>query len=283
MANAFVFAIIAAFIHATWNFAVRGLRCDLSFLWASLLPIVVVLLLILTDFNFLSLSMPSSIFFLLSGVIHALYFELLTKAYKTGEVSIVYPLSRAIGICGIILLEMSLFGWLPSWEGIIGVFLTVLGIGTIIYAAKRSSTSSVDMQLACLLGLLVVSSGIVDKVAVNHIHPLTYLVGSFALALLILAPVIFTRFTFKEVIWGYTNHPIAAILLGGGIVCAYWLVLIAYQSSWVSYIVPIREFSIVISVMGGWLILKEKLTLPKLIATAFITLGLIILRFAMHD
>ena len=59
---------------------------------------------------------------------------------------------------------------------------------------------------------------------------------------------------------------------------AYWLVLWAYQLvERVSYVVAFRQFSIVVGALLAVVVLKEHPPVPRVLAIALITLGLVLI------
>ena len=113
---------------------------------------------------------------------HTIYFWLLARAYKFGEISIVYPIARGsgIGLTGFL-------GWLILDEnlnlpGIIGIGSICLGIFCIAFPLVKQ-TNSVKKGLISALGVgaTIVSYSLIDKVGVNIVNPIVYIFGMFFL------------------------------------------------------------------------------------------------------
>ena len=69
-------------------------------------------------------------------------------------------------------------------------------------------------------------------------------------------------------------------LIGLGVVGTYLLILFAFRLEQASYIVAVREFSVVVGALMGAVFLTESLTLPKILGIASIAGGLILVRLA---
>ena len=60
----------------------------------------------------------------------------------------------------------------------------------------------------------------------------------------------------------------------------YLLVLFAFQMGSVSYVVAVRELSIVVVVVLSVTVLREPLTLPRCLSTAAILIGVVLAKLA---
>ncbi len=69
-------------------------------------------------------------------------------------------------------------------------------------------------------------------------------------------------------------------LIGVGAMGTYLLILFAFPLEQASYIVAVREFSIVVGALLGAVFLTERLTPPKILGIAAIAGGLILVRLA---
>ncbi len=69
-------------------------------------------------------------------------------------------------------------------------------------------------------------------------------------------------------------------LIGFADPAAYLIILVCYTLGAASYIVALREFSVVIASFLGLFILKEKFTWSKITAIGLITVGMIVMKLA---
>ena len=129
----FIFVLAAAIFHALWNFAARKVSGNLVVIWLALLtgcvlifPVVIVIV-IYGDSNG-SFTIYNVSCVISTGVLHAVYFALLSRAYERSEISVVYPIARGTGvgltaICALLLLKEEI-----SILGAIGILMILIGI-----------------------------------------------------------------------------------------------------------------------------------------------------------
>jgi uncharacterized membrane protein len=132
---------------------------------------------------------------------------------------------------------------------------------------------------ALLVGASITGYSVVDKLGVGHAHPVIYISAMFTLTALLLAPyVLYGKKT--ECVFAYTYLKKYIGLIGIGSIFTYLLILFAFRLGPVSYIVAAREFAVVIGSVLGFVILKERLTLRKIVGIAAIVVGLILVKIA---
>ena len=101
----FVFVLLSAVLHASWNFVARRNAGNLTVFWWSLwisclllLPFVAGVAVSQGIEGFQAMLADGWIYVLATGIIHTFYFLLLARAYEHGEISLVYPIARGSGI-----------------------------------------------------------------------------------------------------------------------------------------------------------------------------------------
>ena len=125
---AFLLVILAAALHALWNFAAKKASGNLSVIWIGLVLATIAtipfLFFLSPEQIFVSKAWP---FILATGIIHAVYFFALAKAYEHGDISVVYPISRGSGIAGTAIIAYLLLQEKISFIGASGILLISLG------------------------------------------------------------------------------------------------------------------------------------------------------------
>jgi hypothetical protein len=90
--------IVAAAAHAAWNLMAKQAGGGVGFVWmytvAALVLWAPVAALFWDDVSWAGVGFMAG-----SGVLHALYFTSLQRAYAIGDLSVVYPLARGTGRC----------------------------------------------------------------------------------------------------------------------------------------------------------------------------------------
>jgi len=223
-----------------------------------------------------------------SGFIHFIYWIFLTKAFDRGDLSHVYPIIRSspalVLLFAIIILDEKI-----STQGLCGVLLVTFGVYIInlkklmwqeFLASIRSMTNHKAIQYALLALCSVTAYSIVDKVSVGYIHPVLF--TFFHLLFGMIYYTIYIAYTKNtdliKIEWTLNRK---GILTSGFLnVFGYSLILIAFTFERVSYIVGLRQISIVFVVLMGSYILKEKYQMIRLIGSMIIFIGVFLISFA---
>lgn len=281
----FILIIFSAICHATWNYTTKKVKSDSTFIWLfSLISSIIYLpfalgALFIYEINF----QPYFIIFIVgSAVLHSIYFILLNKGYRVGNLSIIYPLARGTGplfstMIAIIILKES-----ASLVAIIGILLIIFGIVTITGNPALILKPSKDKSLiyAFLCGITIASYTIFDKIAVSTLLLPPILLDWFSNLgrVILLTPYALKRKDqLKELITKHRKEAFTVAILSP---LSYILVLTAMVSTPVYYIAPIRELSILIGTFFGVKFLSEHLTKIKLIGICLMTIGIITLSLA---
>lgn len=275
----FLLVLLAALCHAAWNFAARRVSGDFAVMWLGMVSAAVCL----TPFAlYLALhSGPAVLPSMLgwgcvaaTGVIHAIYFILLGRAYEQGEISVVYPVARGSGIGITATLGWSVLGEPVGFLGAGGIALVSAGILTMGWPRQRSRQG---LGLALAVGATIPVYSIVDKVGANQAHPVFYLWTLYVIAAALTAPRAVRRHG-PSLRHSYAVLLRPALVVGLGSMGTYLIILFAFRLGPVSYIVAARELSVVVGAALGVLFLGERLTASRAAAIAAIAVGLVALR-----
>ena len=97
---ALLLVFTAAFCHATWNFYVKKIGGGPELIWLiSFLSILIYLPIVIYIFwaGVPTFGLMEITFLFGSSVLHTVYFMLLQRGYRHGDLSLVYPLARSTG------------------------------------------------------------------------------------------------------------------------------------------------------------------------------------------
>ena len=280
---ALAIVIVAAFLHASWNFLAKKSKKKMAFIWWFLLISTLAYLpMFLYFWPRQTISLAGWACIVATGILHALYFWFMGGAYERGDLSLVYPLSRGSGplfvpILAIIFLQEQL-----SFAGIVGISLVILGIYSIhlksfsvvsFIEPFRALRGSASVWALCTGGTIAGYS-LVDKVGVGLVYPPVYIYLMFVISLLLLSPyVLVTQRDALKLEWMSNKWP---VLIDGFLVLfTYLMILFAFRLSKVSYVVAAREVSIVFSAFLGIIWLKEKHATQKIAGATLIALGVV--------
>ncbi len=276
--QAFILVLISTVLHAAWNFAVRKASGSLAVLWVGKWFAVA---LCLPAFCYFPLETDAVAaawpFMAATGLAHTVYFLMLAKAYEEGEISVVYPLARGTGVGGTALAAWILIDERLTIPGMMGIVTVLLGIILLGVADLRTPKNRRSIVYALLVGATIAVYSIVDKQGVSHIHPVHYVFALFFIPGVLLSPYVLLRHR-PAVVRTWRGLKRYALWVGPGSMVTYLLVLFAMRVGKVSYILAVREFSVVIGAALGILFLGERFGWHKGVGVGAIVLGLLLVK-----
>jgi drug/metabolite transporter (DMT)-like permease len=273
MLEATLLALGSAALHATWNLLVK--TSDERFLtaWGQFLVGGVLLLPVL---GFTGLPDSDTIPFLAaSSVVHVVYVCALVRAYHHADFSFAYPLARGGGallaaIGGVAFLSDELSSL--SWLAIAIVFIGLLSL-------VRPSVGLVAIGWALLTALTIGVYTTLDAAGARRpdrgfVYGIV-LVISAAIAISVLGVALGRG----RALVHYLRTTQRRRIVAGGLasVLAYSMVLAAVRLAPVGYVASLRESSVVLGAAAGWLLLHERLGRARVLSSAVVAAGLILL------
>ena len=275
--------LASAFLHSTWNYLLKKSQRKIAFIWLLLLVSAVILIpMFLFFWPKVVISKTGWICVVATGILHALYFWFMGGAYERGDLSLVYPLARGSGPLFVPFLAVGLLHEQLSIFGVTGITLVIFGI-YVIHLRSFSRQSFLDPFLAMrggasiwalCTGCAIAGYSLVDKIGVSLVPPPVYIYLMLVITWLLLTPYVFV----KERMWlnEEWNLNKGAIIIAGFLSpFTYLMILFAFKISKVSYVVAVREVSIVFSTLYGIFWLKEKHGKQKIAGGILIALGVI--------
>jgi drug/metabolite transporter (DMT)-like permease len=247
--------LLAAALHALTNLLMKKSQDKIAFAWWMLGAFCVPALPVL----FFIPNVPPIAWYIAitSGLLEAIYFFTLTRAYTSGDLSLVYPIARGSAQLFLLLWAVLFLKERPSWIGIIGIAAIIIGLYLInlpsIHAWSRPlhAFKTAASRWALLTGILISAYTAIDKIGVRYFHPFVYIF----LILSVCWSCLSIQWLIPDRRIPLMNEPknrrwlwiIVAAIFG---TAGYGLVLAALRISPVSYVGPIREVSVV---MGTWI------------------------------
>ncbi len=285
-------------MHAGWNLLCKKKHPTTGFfLMASLAGTVVLVPALIPSFDLLQ-KIPLLVWSLLAvtGFFLALNYAAIGSAYRSGDISVAYPLARSVP-----LLLVPMVGFLLgrgnqiSTQCVAGMLLVAGGCFFIPLHHFRDFHFRSFMNLTCAFALLaaVGTTGysMVDDEALRLLRSrfsahagtlettlLYALLENIAATLWLVLFVFFQspeRLGFRAT---FKNQWRSAFFAGTIISLTYLVVLVAMAfAKDISYIVGFRQLSIPIGALAGILVLKEKLHPPKLVGVIILFVGLLLI------
>lgn len=289
-ALALLLVLTAALVHATWNYFLKKANATRPFWWLVYIitAIITVPALFLYDPDSLKNITPIGwLVIALSAPIHVIYGQVLQIGYKKSDYSIVYPTARGTGPLITVLSAVLILGDRPSFWGWIGIIL-ILGAIVLLAMPQKTDKNTQSLRIrsgifwGALTGCFIAGYSFCDAWAVQQttgLTPMSFYFPSIALRALVFAPFIIMHANWKEESKEILTTPrlqkaLAVVTVGSPL--AYILVLYAMTMAPLAYVAPSREVGMMIGVVLGGLLLKEKLSTTRLMGVIGMTLGVIL-------
>jgi drug/metabolite transporter (DMT)-like permease len=293
---AVVLVLLSAVLHAAWNLILKSGDDKLITAWTTILiaPVVLWPALLVTGFP------PRDAWpiLLVSGALHAGYNLALARAYEHGRLSVVYPVARgvapllvaigaavfagerlnALGFTGVALATGGIV-----WVGVSGLLRSDVlpGLSRASASLKAGSTSTLGWAL--LTAACISAYTLIDKAGVGRAHPVAYILFLYAWNAALMTPFVLAGRDRAGIVAVWRARPGRLLASGLCSVGAYLLVLFAMRLTAVSYVAALRESSVVFAALLGWIVLDEPLGRGRLMASAIVAAGLVLLSVAMSS
>jgi drug/metabolite transporter (DMT)-like permease len=278
---AFAIALLltSAALHALWNLLLK--KSEQKYLAMGWQVVIGSLVSIVAIF-FTGLPPRSMWFFvLISTILEAIYFAILTYAYNDHDFSLVYPVARGAAPALVLIWSALFLDEIPSTGGLLGIFMIVCGlviIGATSLIQNHSGKPHLrGIALALSVALVISIYTLVDGFAVKHGPALPYGLSLFILMPLFTSPLIVRHYGWQNSLKAFTAQPARLILVGVLAVVAYLSALFAYSIAPVNYSEAIREVSVVLGAFAGWYFLGEQMGKIRILGAVVIFAGIILI------
>ena len=166
--------------------------------------------------------------------------------------------------------------------GVVGMLLIVVGLvpvggGDVWWRWGGPQFRSRGVVAAFGVALCTSVYSLIDGVAVRRTAPVPYTVEVLVLASVVLGPFIFARYGGRHVVQELRKGALRIVAAGALMLFAYTLVLRAYTMAPLAYAGAIREVSVVIAALAGWLLLGEPFGARRLAGGVAVFSGIVVL------
>jgi drug/metabolite transporter (DMT)-like permease len=274
--------LLAALLHASWNAMIKG-GSDVLLDTAT---IVAGAGLVALPFLFVvPLPAPASWPYIFGSILtHLAYYFLMVNAYRTGELSLVYPLMRGVAPLITALLGIVWLRELPapiSWLGML-----MISVGVIALALRPTGNSPVlaghgrAVMFALANAAVIACYTIIDGTGARLAgDPWAYIVWLFVLdaipfSIYMLAT---RRRAFVEALFERRWHGLIGGTLSAG---AYAISVWAMTKAPVALVASLRETSVLFATLIGARLLREKLTARRWVGVGAVVIGVVALKAA---
>jgi drug/metabolite transporter (DMT)-like permease len=284
---AFILIITSSVMHALWNLFVKQSRHKTVFIWWMFISSGLLFSLSL-PFIPGPVPLPDREIILISiagGSCFVLYHLLTGRAYRSGDLSLTYPLCQTsmiyVPIWGGLLIGEKL-----SVTGVSGIALIVLGAYTVqmqrlsLQELLRpfSNLRDPSVRAALAAGFVYSFGAMLDKAGVQRYSPL-YFTWLMVIVMLLLMTANLLRPRYRQQIAAEWRENWRLILLSGPIMMASFLTFrYGLKLAPVSYAVPVRQVSILVGVLIGVVFLGESFGRVRLASALLILAGAFLIR-----
>jgi drug/metabolite transporter (DMT)-like permease len=276
--------LASALLHALWSAAIKGSRDPLAF--NLLQKCFFGLGLAAALFGFRPSEVPAEVWRLvaITGVAHGLYFYWMSRALEGGDLSLVYPIVRSTPAL-LPFIAVGFLGESVSAPGALGIAIVVAGMWLVHTQGELGLRALLapGLGFAYLTLLATVAYSLADKQAMARFSeapwsgPLPRSVVYFFLITaanaLLFVPLALRRVSaplFREVARGEWPRAAGAVLIS---LLGYTLILEAFRRAPASYVVAVRQVSVLFAVGIGALWLRERPGRPRVLGALATVVG----------
>ena len=265
-------ALLAAFLHATWNIVVKQTGDRFLALWAQFVFAGSLAFIALVGWT-LFFTPPNiarwwSIF---SGCGHLPYVMLLAKAYDKNDFSLTYPIARGAGALSAAILGLIFLGDNLSALSMAGIAVVIFGLWVLV-SGQPINNIFPALGVAATIGIY----SVVDAYGARNSDAVAFALSVFVSgATTITLWALVTRAKELKTFLAAEWKPAAF----GGImsISGYSMVVYAFSLAPVGYVATMRESSVVIAALAGWKYLKEDDHKRRLASAMIVVVGLVVL------
>ena len=275
----FLAVLGAAFLHAMWNAVVKASGDKALSMTAMIIGHTPLALL-----SIVIAPMPDPAAWPLIAVgaaLHVGYQLFLQASYRIGDLSQVYPLARGLAPLIVAAVSVLALGVALSPSELIAVALIACGILSL--ALARPASGGTDRRAAAyalITGVFIAAYSLVDGIGARSAGTALGFYGWLS----VLNGIAFTAImrVRRPTLWKDLDRRTLGFGLIGGSASyiAFAIVLWAMTKAPIALVTALRETSIIVALFIGVFVLKERLSLRKLLSTFLTISGAVVLRLA---
>jgi drug/metabolite transporter (DMT)-like permease len=272
--------LLAALLHASWNAMIKGGRdvlMDTAAIVAGAGVVAVPFIFVVPAPH------PASWPYIFASIVtHLAYYFFMVSAYRSGDLSLVYPLMRGVAP---LLTGLLAIVWMNEWPGVLGwTGMLLISVGVIALAlrparlgpALHGHSRAVGFALgnAVVIAIYTIIDGSGARLSGNA---WSYIVWLFVLDALPFS--LYMLVTRRGAFIGALSERSQRGLIGGGLsAAAYAISVWAMTKAPVALVASLRETSVLFATLIGARLLKEHLTTRRWAGVAAVVVGVIALK-----
>lgn len=268
-ASALALALAAAFMHASWNVLLAGARdSEAATAVATLTGVALLIPVAVVTGGVESAALP---FAAASAALHVAYLGLLARAYRGGEVSVVYPVSRGSAPVLVLVIGAAALGEGASPTQVAGVLAVSVGVLLVqSRGPERSRYAPRDLLFGLAIGVVIAAYTLVDAEGVDRARAPAYLALLLGPAAVVYAAALWTAGRGPEL---RAELRPRAVVTGALLVGAYGAVLAALRLAEAAPVAAVRESGVVIAALMAAAFLHEQVGSRRLAGAVLVAGG----------
>lgn len=291
-ATALLLVLSSAVLHAGWSAVIKSSRDPLCFNLLQLATQAVILAAILPWLDLARVPSSAWRFLAATSIAHAGYFYWMSRAYEHGDLTLVYPIARStpafLPVLAVLLLGDSI-----SPAGAAGIAVVVGGMWLVQIGTdglRWRSLAASGTRYAYLTLAATVAYSLCDKGAMTVLSqaPWTspvprsvfYCLTISCTSAVAFAPLAIRRRTARTILALVRTEGARAAAASVASLIGYSLTLEALRWAPVSYVVAVRQTSVLFALLLGVLWLGERPERPRLLGACATVLGVMLIALA---
>ncbi len=269
--------LLAALLHASWNaMAKSGGTPEYSIASYRLVSAICCLPLLFLFPIPLAASWPPLI---ASALIHTAYYVTLSKSYRAGDLSQVYPLFRGLAP---VLVVIGAVVFADEWLSIgsmFGIALVSAGLISITFAGGTfGKIPPLALRWGLATSVLIAGYTVADGIGVRAAgNPFSYIIWLYVFEPI---PIGLWLLANRRREWfGYMHAKPGKILLGAlAAASAYGMVIYAMGVAPMAMVSSLRETSVIFAALIGTLMFREPFGRQRIVAAVLVCIGVVLIK-----
>ncbi len=214
-----------------------------------------------------------------SVLIHNVYYFTLARAYRSGDLSQVYPLFRGMAPVLITLGAAVFAGEYLSTATVIGILIISAGLMSLTLMSKQlGQIPPAALGWGLATSVLIAFYTVIDGLGVRASgNSLSYILWLFAFEIVPIG--CWLLFSQRRQWFDYMRGSAVTVLFGGiASSTAYGLVIFALSLGAMGLVSSLRETSVIFAAVIGSVLLREPFGRQRIIAAGLVALGIILIK-----
>ncbi len=283
-ADALAMVVASACLHAAWSAAIKGSRDPLGFNVLQTAVAAGAAVVVLGTLDLSEVPRPVLVCAAATGIPHALYFYFLSRAFERGDLSLVYPIVRSTPAF-LPLVAVPLLGESVSPLGALGIAVVVGGVW-LVQSEGRLRVEALrgpGVGFAALALLATLAYSLLDKHGMSLFakapwssalpKAVVFFFLLYVSTTLVFVPLALPRLSRRSfAALARAEGGRAALSLAVSVV-SYGLILEAFRSAAASYVVAVRQSSVIFALVIAMLWLGERPGRARVLGAGATVLG----------